>query len=100
MDIKRSFLVLSLLLPITAFSADNTKCVSIFYDLESKSLFSEGRLNAINLQNLLGHFPQYQQYIVPISWYKKNDINRCQASIYLSTNADAELPKVFLEDFE
>lgn len=65
-------LPLGILVSVASWAAD-TKCINIYYDQvpNSKPVYIESRLDAINLQNLLGHFPQYQQYVSPIHLYKK-----------------------------
>lgn len=95
-------LPLGILVSVASWAAD-TKCINIYYDQvpNSKPVYIESRLDAINLQNLLGHFPQYQQYVSPIHLYKKNEINRCQATFYVGSyySADKFIPKSFYEDF-
>src|SRR5262249_8530924 len=76
----------------------------IYYDQVSDDQDFTARNGALAVQNLLGHFPQYQQYIAPISTYKKGDIDRCNATIYISSNDygqndKAKLPKDFQQDF-
>ncbi len=102
---KRSvILLLGCLLAVmvnNAFAKKPNECIQIYYDNTTNldQPYHYGRFNAIMLQNLLGHFPRVQQYIIPISQYKKGQINRCAASIYLGTYYDHKLPKSFIEDF-
>lgn len=88
--------------PLLIFSAhlgaeqETAKCVRIYYD---RSPNFEGRMFATFLQNLLGHFPDFQQIVSPIESYKKGQIDECDASIYIGTGFDIAIPQAFLEDF-
>jgi len=77
------------------------KCVQVYYDrvpgVVPDYLF--GRTHAIFLQNLLGHFPHIQQYIIPIERYERGQLERCVSSIYLGTYFENRIPDAFLEDF-
>jgi uncharacterized protein YdaL len=82
----------------------HAKCLNIFYDglphipEKDKSKYF-GKIHSIFLQNLAGHFPNVQQYLIPIELYQKGDIDACEASIYLGTYFDNPIPKNFLNDF-
>ena len=54
-----------------------SKCFQIYYDRVPGQRYHVGRTHALYLQNLVGHFPNIQQYIIPISLYKKGDIENC-----------------------
>jgi len=81
------------------------KCVRIYYDsVPTKQDYRYGRVHAMFLQNLLGHFPAYQQYVSPIERYQKGDIDNCDATFYLGTYYDdpkgeTRIPKAFLDEF-
>lgn len=77
------------------------KCVQIFYDRAPNQVpeYNYGRLHALYLQNLLGHFPALQQYVIPIEAYTAGQIDRCEANLYLGTLFDNALPDAFLDDF-
>lgn len=112
-----SRIILCMLMFLTAWNVyAEGKCVQIYYNnREDKEQFKYfGKLHAQMLQNLLGHFPEYQQYVIPIRKYKKGDIERCQSSIYLGTAFATDLevysklseqeknnifPPAFLDDF-
>ena len=81
--------------------ANPTKCLQIYYDhVETDPKISKfGRLHALHLDNLVGHFPHIQTYISPISKYHAGDIEHCDSSIYLGTYFDAYVPQSFVEDF-
>jgi uncharacterized protein YdaL len=72
--------------PAQAQSRTN-KCVRIYYDSRpgAHPEYTIGKIHSIALQNLLGHFPHIQQYVLPIESYQSGDIEKCEASIYLGT---------------
>jgi len=85
-----------------SLAAAPTKCVQIYYDHApsmSDPDYYKGRLHAIGLQNLLAHFPDIQQYIIPIELYQTGQLERCDASFYLGTYYNNTIPKEFLADF-
>ncbi len=85
--------------------AEATKCVRIYYDSRYKD-DTTGRVSALYLENLIGHFKHVQQFVSPIEKYKKGDIDapmgpfaRCEATLYLATYSENEIPRAFVEDF-
>ncbi len=76
-------------------------CVQIFYDTAPEGEVENhfGRIHALFVQNLMGHFPSWQQKVAPIKTYRRNQLEDCKANIYLGTHFRAEIPKQFLEDF-
>lgn len=95
LKIAKRFLI-AFMLPTISYAA--TDCVQVFYD-RGPSDYWMGHANAVFLQNLLGHFPHLQQVVAPIENYKKGDLNRCKASIYVGTHFDAKIPEVFHTDY-
>lgn len=93
--------VFILVLSATVGFAAPEKCVQIYYDRMPRESpeYTYGRLHALFVQNLLGHFPHIQQIVIPIEQYEPNQLNRCAASIYLGTYCDNYLPREFLKDF-
>lgn len=81
--------------------SENLKCVQIFYDknenLEPK--YYLGRIHAIYLENVLGHFKNVQRYVIPIERYEAGQLDKCVASFYLGTHYNTEVPKVFFYDY-
>jgi hypothetical protein len=75
------------------------KCANIYYDRSPKAGYTFGRTHALFLQNLLGHFPNIQQYVAPIETYIEGEIDRCEATIYLGTHYETEVPEAFRQDF-
>ena len=63
------------------------KRVHIYYDRvpHADPTFHFGRVHALFLQNLLGHFPHVQQHVIPIERYQSGDLEHCAAAIYLGT---------------
>lgn len=76
-------------------------CIQIFYDKAQKSSNPHfvGRIHALFIQNLMGHFPQWKQRLAPIETYKKGELENCKANIYLGTFYETEIPPSFLFDF-
>src|SRR5262249_42099532 len=58
-----------------------------------------GRIHAMFLANLLGHFPTWQTIVAPIETYQAGDLDRCRANFYLGTYFDNQLPAAFLADY-
>lgn len=77
-----------------------TKCVHIYYDKSESPEYKIGKVYSNYLQNLMGHFPEFQQIISPVEYYKKNDLEKCQANIYIGSYFQNKIPKDFLEDFK
>lgn len=74
-------------------------CVNVYYDRSTDSTYWMGKTYSILLQNLLGHFPQYQQVVSPIELYQKGDIEKCHATIYIGSYFNNAIPTAFHEDF-
>lgn len=75
------------------------KCVNIYFDQSRDPSYWMGKTYATLLQNLLGHFPEYQQIVSPIEFYKGGDIERCAATFYLGSYFDNAVPSTFFQDF-
>ena len=76
------------------------ECVRVYYDAidgDAKMTYF-GRVHAMYLDNILGHFPSLQTILSPVSKYKAGDIESCKASIYLGTYYDAPVPEAFIKD--
>jgi uncharacterized protein YdaL len=82
----------------TQSEAATPKCVNIFYDRSPDSSYWMGRTYATFVQNLMGHFPEYQQIVSPIELYKKGSVDSCAATIYLGSYFDNKIPPAFLKD--
>lgn len=76
------------------------QCVQIYYDQSKDQSYWMGKTYATFLQNLLGHFPEYQQIVSPIEKYKKGDIEKCHATFYIGSYFDNSIPTDFFSDFE
>lgn len=89
------------LIATAAVATPAQKCVQIYYDAvpAAKTPYLYGRTHALMLQNLLGHFPNIQQRVIPIERYEKGQLERCAASFYLGTYFDNAPPADFLADF-
>jgi uncharacterized protein YdaL len=82
-------------------NAQELPCIQIFYDQTPKEEANHyfGRIHTLFIQNLLGHFPRWQQIVSPIQNYSEGQLEQCEANIYLGTYFRAEVPKPFLTDF-
>lgn len=81
-------------------NTDRNQCVNIYYDQvpnDEKYLF--GHIYATYLQNLLGHFPHLELFIIPIEQYKSGHIETCKSSFYIGSYFENKIPKAFLKDF-
>lgn len=98
------FIIISLLF-IAGFtscaSAQEHPCIQIFYDQvprgEPNRFF--GRIHALYVQNLLGHFPRWHQIVSPIQFYNPGQLENCEANIYLGTYYKSQIPNAFFVDF-
>lgn len=76
------------------------KCVRIYYDRsKTPDSYWIGRTYAMFTQNLLGHFPEWQQIVSPIELYQVGEIETCEATIYLGSYFENTIPKAFFDDF-
>jgi uncharacterized protein YdaL len=75
------------------------ECVNVFYD-RGPAGYWMGRTYSIMLQNLLGHFPEFQQVVSPIELYRAGDIEKCRATFYLASYFDNKIPPAFFEDYK
>ncbi len=76
-------------------------CVFVFYDEGNGGPWSKfGEIYSIQLRNLLGHFPEFRQLVIPIEYYQQGMVESCEASIYLGSHYESNIPQVFLEDVE
>ncbi len=76
-----------------------TPCVNVYFDRSQEPNYWMGKTYATLLQNILGHFPKYQQIVSPIEMYKKGDIETCHASFYIGSYFNNQIPADFLQDF-
>lgn len=77
-----------------------TNCVHVFYDKTPPVGYqSLGKIYAIQVLNLLGHFAEYQRHLSTVEDYKAGDINKCSVNILIDTNYYTELPATFIQDF-
>ncbi|MCD6039946.1 MAG: hypothetical protein K0S27_1346 [Gammaproteobacteria bacterium] len=103
---RKIIILLFFLFPFILIAASGnlkpTKCVQIYYDhspTPNDPAYYNGRLYAIALQNLVSHFPDIQQYIIPIELYQTGQLDRCEASFYLGTYYNNFIPQKFISDF-
>lgn len=82
-----------------ARESSDQKCVRIYYDSVKSENYKIGKTYSIFLQNLMGHFPQYQSVISPIEKYQKGEINQCKATFYLGSYFENNIPQAFLDDY-
>lgn len=82
---------------ISAKAAD--PCVNVYFDRSPDKTYWMGKTYANLLQNILGHFPKYQQVVSPIELYQKGDIEKCHATFYIASYFNNAIPTDFLQDF-
>jgi len=98
---KQAWSVLLLLACLDTGLAEEYKHVRIYYDRvpDANPSHHVGRAHALMLQNLLGHFPNVQQHVIPIERYQAGDMDCCFATIYLGTYYNNHVPDAFYQDF-
>ncbi len=77
-------------------------CVQLYYDkggADPSEPYHFGRVHTLFLQNLLGHFPSWQQVVLPVRNYQKGDLERCPVSFYIGTHYQSPVPAAFLQDY-
>lgn len=89
-------ILIFIILPQSVFASP---CVNVYFDRSQDSKYWMGKTYATFLQNLLGHFPQYQQIVSPIELYKKGDIEKCAATIYIASYFENKIPSDFYDDY-
>lgn len=103
----KSFLMFALLsLSVTAQArslavATQSKaslCVNVYYDKGPDASYWMGKTYATLVQNLLGHFPEFQQIVSPIEAYQQGDLDKCQANIYIGSYFNSPIPAAFFAD--
>ena len=79
--------------------AEGQECVRIYYDEANDPKYRMGEIYAIFLQNLMAHFPHYQQIVKPVELYKPGELNDCHASFYIANFFENAIPQSFLDDY-
>lgn len=74
------------------------KCVNIYFDKTEDPTYWMGRTYATFTQNLLGHFPEFQQRVSPIELYEQGEVEKCDATIYLGSYFNNKIPEHFKKD--
>lgn len=86
---------------LSCLRAQESPCIQMFYDeppLGEPNRFF-GRIHTLFIQNLMGHFPRWQQRIYPIASYKPGQLEMCDANLYLGTYFKSDIPESFIRDF-
>lgn len=89
---------ISFLFSLTGW-AQSQSCVNIYFDRSPDPTYWMGKTYATLVQNLLGHFPEYQQRVSPIELYKKGELDQCQANIYIGSYFNNILPADLVTDY-
>ncbi len=71
-------------------SHGDTKCIQIFHD---------SKKDARGVLKYLQGFPDYAQYVRSIDQYEKGDIEKCQATIYVASREESNVPRDFADDY-
>lgn len=79
--------------------ASQTPCVNIYFDRMTVDGYWMGKTYASMIQNLLGHFPHYQQIVSPIEDYVAGEIERCHATLYVGSHFFNKVPDTFVSDY-
>lgn len=78
-----------------------TNCVHVYYDKTPPVGWDPlGKLYAVQVLNLLGHFAEYQRHLSAVEDYVDGDIHKCGVNILLDTNYFSVIPETFLNDFK
>ena len=76
-------------------------CVYVYYDKTitgtSKPL---GKVYAIKLLNILGHFTEYQRHYRAVEDYVSGDLDKCGVNIFIDSNYYSVIPQDFLNEFK
>jgi uncharacterized protein YdaL len=82
---------------------ESKSCVQIFFDRiptqNDGSPYLFGRTHVMLMQNLLGHFPKWQQVVIPIDTYQQGQVERCEVNFYLGTHYFSPVPESFFSDY-
>ncbi len=96
----RHFLLFVTFFLTYAGAANASLCVNVYFDRSTDSTYWMGKTYATLTQNLLGHFPEYQQRVSPIELYKKGELDQCQANIYIGSYFNNQIPADFFADYQ
>ncbi|MFS4457743.1 DUF2334 domain-containing protein [Bdellovibrio sp. HCB2-146] len=96
---KSLILILSLLIGTQSWAQQTKPCVNVFFDRSTDKTYWMGKTYATLLQNLLGHFPKYQQIVSPIEMYEAGDIEKCHATFYIGSYFNNQIPAAFLKEY-
>ncbi|NNN06546.1 MAG: DUF2334 domain-containing protein [Elusimicrobia bacterium] len=72
--------------------------VCVYYDAGPEPSYKNGRLHAIMLENLLGHFRGIRVTLAAVSGYHVGDMSACDRAAYMGSYFGSRLPAVFLHD--
>ena len=72
--------------------------VCVYFEVGKDSGFVNGRLHAIMLENLLGHFRETAVALVPVSEYRRAGLESCDRAAYVGSGLASPLPNDFLMD--
>lgn len=87
--------------PLAAHSEPGSpECLNIYHDeFVDETATVRGPINAIMLANMLGHWPQYEVRVQPITDFETKQLDACKATFYLGSNPDTEIPQEFLDSY-
>lgn len=74
-------------------------CVQVFFDRTTIAGNENGKLYALMVSNLIGHFPETLRVISPIELYRKGDLERCESNFYISSYFGNTIPRSFITDY-
>ena len=84
--------------PAAARNSAASLRVCVYFEAGQDSRFVNGRLHAIMLENLLGHFREAAVALAPVGDYRPAGLEECDRAAYIGSGLDAPLPGEFLRD--
>lgn len=72
--------------------------VCVYYDAGRQANPKNGRIHAVMLENLLGHFREASVSLLAVGKYRERDLDRCDRAAYIGDHFDEPLPRPFLRD--
>lgn len=81
---------------VSAAPAEMSVCV--FFDGGARSGLPNGRLHAVMLINLLGHFREVEPRLADVESYSPGSLTGCERAAYVGSDFQAAIPAAFLSD--
>ena len=72
--------------------------VCVYFEVGKDASFVNGRLHAIMLENLLGHFREAAAVLTPVGEYHSGELDACDRAAYIGSGLPDSIPGEFLSD--